>query len=1845
MTISATSVTSPVLDALPTVTVPIITGTAQEGQTLTASASSGQSDNPVSYAWYSSADGFTNPIGTGATYLVQEGDEGFTIEAKATATNENGVTASAISAATSSVIDDASISLAVSVVDNLPVQQGQTLVATATITGDADDSTAPISYQWQSSSDGGQTWSNVDGALAGNFDNGQPSSFLQLTEANEGQEFRAQASFTDDTGQVVSTTSAPSAPVADVTPEITVPFSYTVADLSIVKTVSGTPTQIYDDTFGQAPPASPTILSNGVATPIVFLTLGSTWTEFGGQAVLSSTGVAPNQAIAGGTEDIALLDTNTDPSSTLGLKQGATFTVSSTFGLTAPPTGSYGMELNDGTSTHGVDQLERLIVTQSGGNTVVELVRRDLASNPQTTDIIASQALTAAQLANNNQIEFQLSHVANTSAVTGTFELIDNGTVTSTTTFANTAPIFMGGVDWTRVDIGAFTNPGVGLNVGAGQSPLEGQTLTASATTNDSDATLHYQWQESSSQSFTTFTDIGTDSSSYVVQESDVGSFIRVVASTSDSDNSQSATATSQVTGAVTPMAPSLSVNNVTLSEDSSAGFPITVTPFSPNDPIQISISGIPSDVSLSDNAGPLTIVGGSVTLTPAQLAGLTLTAGAAESATLTVTATNEAGATKSVSQLVNLDATPVAPTISISPAGVSVNEDGTVALPITVTPFDPRDSVSVIIGGIPPGGTLKDGVGDTFAGGGLPATLTLAQFDSGVSLTVGPQIPATPDQLTVQAYNNSNGVASAPLQFLPVTVDPVAPALLAPATLSVNEDSSASLPITVTPFDASDNVLVTIAGLPSDATLTDGDNDRFTGGQSWTLSLAQVDSGLTLHAGEDTTTNLTVTATNEGGPALGQMASTSQSIALTVNPVSEGPVLGGNKSGSFIEGALVTLGATDTVADIDDTLGNVTITDLPADLTNVNGGAYTPGTGTWTGTAAQFSALSFNAGEQGTYMLSISAATTGAEAGITTESYTLTVNPISEGPLLGGAMSATVSEGGSVTFGATDTVADGDDTLGNVTITGLPHDLTGFTGGGTYTAGTGTWTGTAAQFGALSFKAGEKGTFNLSVAATTTGAEAGTTTGSYALTINPASPVLGGATSADVNPLNTVTFGVTDTAAFADDTLGSVTITGLPGDLTSFNGGTYTAGTGTWAGTAAQFNALSFKAGAAGIHALSISATTTGATTPTTESYTLTINAPPVITGTTATGSVPSTGLTATAAADLTTGHLLVNNLGTGGATGFGTVVSFNPDYTGVGGTRTDDGSTNALSLTSVFGSQGLDFFGTSYTSLYINNNGNLTFTGPNSSYVPSALTSSPGNPIIAPFWADVDTRGGVIPASVMASLISAGDHGSGSNQVWESLDTVNHVLTITWDDVGSYAEHTSPVNAFQVQLIGLGSGNFDILFRYETINWTSGDASGGAAARAGFTAANNNPEDYFELPGSGASSSMLALPTTIGNTGIAGVDVFQVESGSVTNAPVANGNIQFSDPDTNDTHTASFTPDGTGYLGTFSLDPIVELNGTGSVAWHFTLASNQVQEFFIPPPGHPLTQSYEVSVTDNHGVATTEKVGLTVATASSDTFVYAPGGGQQLLFDYSSSADKIELEGFGITSFSQLTLQSVNNGNDTLITLNPTDSLTVVGVSASSLSAANFILSASIVPNLQVIDPTVPDTATVIPLSISDQPVGQDATLLPVTISGLRPDWTLTDSGSAPTNLGNGTWAVAADSLAGLEILAPAGGFRAGNRHIDGNGKQPGCRWQRDVDVFLLRRQRHPERELDERRHLVGRRGIGGRGRRADRGRSRQWRPRHAWERARHCRPSQHLRRDRHRAWRARRRCAARL
>jgi hypothetical protein len=73
------------------------------------------------------------------------------------------------------------------------------------------------------------------------------------------------------------------------------------------------------------------------------------------------------------------------------------------------------------------------------------------------------------------------------------------------------------------------------------------------------------------------------------------------------------------------------------------------------------------------------------------------------------------------------------------------------------------------------------------------------------------------------------------------------------------------------------------------------------------------------------------------------------------------------------------------------------------------------------------------------------------------------------------------------------------------------------------------------------------------------------------------------------------------------------------------------------------------------------------------------------------------------------------------------------------------------------------------------------------------------------------------------------------GQNLIWYDLDATNGVFTATWDDVGYYRSHTSPLNAFQLQLFDQGDGAFDIVFRYEDVNWTTGDASGGSGGLGG--------------------------------------------------------------------------------------------------------------------------------------------------------------------------------------------------------------------------------------------------------------------------------------------------------------------------------------------------------------------------------------------------------------------------
>jgi VCBS repeat-containing protein len=231
--------------------------------------------------------------------------------------------------------------------------------------------------------------------------------------------------------------------------------------------------------------------------------------------------------------------------------------------------------------------------------------------------------------------------------------------------------------------------------------------------------------------------------------------------------------------------------------------------------------------------------------------------------------------------------------------------------------------------------------------------------------------------------------------------------------------------------------------------------------------------------------------------------------------------------------------------------------------------------------------------------------------------------------------------------------------------------------------------------------------------------------------------------------------------------------------------------------------------------------------------------------------------------------GNTLVNGLG--GERGFGENVMF----------TNDDQSTGKIDVSSIFPG-GMKLFGQTYDGFYINNNGNITFNAPMGTYTPFAITGDTSNPMIAPFFADVDTRGAT-------GNVSDGGTSTGANRVWWDFDEQNGVITITWDDVGYFGSHSDLVNAFQLRIFNNGDGNFSFEFRYENVDWTTGDASGGSGGlggtvvRAGWTAGDG--VNYYELPQSGNQAAMLALETTSNpTTAPDGNWVFNVVGGEIS-------------------------------------------------------------------------------------------------------------------------------------------------------------------------------------------------------------------------------------------------------------------------------------------------------------------------------------------------------------------------
>ncbi len=160
--------------------------------------------------------------------------------------------------------------------------------------------------------------------------------------------------------------------------------------------------------------------------------------------------------------------------------------------------------------------------------------------------------------------------------------------------------------------------------------------------------------------------------------------------------------------------------------------------------------------------------------------------------------------------------------------------------------------------------------------------------------------------------------------------------------------------------------------------------------------------------------------------------------------------------------------------------------------------------------------------------------------------------------------------------------------------------------------------------------------------------------------------------------------------------------------------------------------------------------------------------------------------------------------------ASGCGCYITPDGTYT-VAMAPNDDLSTGLIAIPFNF-----CLYGTNYTTLYINNNGNVSFGSPYGTFS-SFPFPDPGYIMVAPFWGDVDTRGtGVVYYKITPTA-----------------------MYVNWEAVGYYSTMTDKVNSFQL-IITDGSdpvlpvGN-NIAFCYGDMQWTTGAASGGVGGFGG--------------------------------------------------------------------------------------------------------------------------------------------------------------------------------------------------------------------------------------------------------------------------------------------------------------------------------------------------------------------------------------------------------------------------
>jgi hypothetical protein len=322
-----------------------------------------------------------------------------------------------------------------------------------------------------------------------------------------------------------------------------------------------------------------------------------------------------------------------------------------------------------------------------------------------------------------------------------------------------------------------------------------------------------------------------------------------------------------------------LSVASAEADEDSSVAITITGTPVVSDDTLTYTLSGIPTDATLSNVAGPLTVLDGSITLTQDQLTGLSLQLGetdanlwvTATEVTVTAPASTPATATIKVTHLAEI------PMVALSVASATVTTGGSDAITIIGTPVDSDDTLTYTLSGIPADATLKDKAGAlTVIGGSI--TLTQAELD-GLTLQLGAtnanlSVTATASEGTSTSPPSTPATASIAVMLGTATAPTVTGVTASPADAILGAGATATLTVTM-------NEAVTVIGGPPILTLNNGAVATYTSG-SGTNALT---FSYTVAPNQDIT-DLAVTGVNVNGASVHNQAGTAADFTNAVtNP------------------------------------------------------------------------------------------------------------------------------------------------------------------------------------------------------------------------------------------------------------------------------------------------------------------------------------------------------------------------------------------------------------------------------------------------------------------------------------------------------------------------------------------------------------------------------------------------------------------------------------------------------------------------------------------------------------------------------------------------------------------------------------------------------------------------------------------------------------------------------------------------------------------------------------------------------------------------------------------------